>query len=257
MAHSWRDVHHQTFYEGIESFPNACFAWVRPDGTYDAAAILATAGPAADRASSSPRTRRRPSSAAGSADAVAVRMRADVPIGFELSGGLDSSCLVAAAASARAPRFTPSPSPSPARQPTRSLTPGSSPSDTGTWSTTPCSARRPDEFWGEADEYVGRIAEPFHAPNILTNRGVWRAMAARGIRVSINGAAGDESWGGYFNDYYEPFLRHLARRGDSRPPAAQLPPVRRDPARPLVGDVPAPPGRARCGTRPAPIRPAT
>ena len=58
--------------------------------------------------------------------------------------------------------------------------------------------------------------EPFHAPNMMVNRDIWKRMAADGIKVSINGAAGDESWAGYFNDYYEPFLRHLASTGDLR-----------------------------------------
>ena len=53
-----------------------------------------------------------------------------------------------------------------------------------------------EDFWNQADEYVGQMAEPFHAPNVLTNRGVWQEMASRGIKVSINGAAGDESWAG-------------------------------------------------------------
>jgi asparagine synthase (glutamine-hydrolysing) len=49
---------------------------------------------------------------------------------------------------------------------------------------------------------------------MLANRGIWRQMANRGIKVSLNGAAGDESWCGYFNDYFAPFLRHAATSGD-------------------------------------------
>jgi asparagine synthase (glutamine-hydrolysing) len=215
MAHGWRDVHHQTFYEGIESFPNACFAWVGADGNYHPREYwrlprrrLTERELPVEEAIAEFRRRL--------ADAVAVRMRADVPIGFELSGGLDSSCLLAAAASGghRIHAYTVSfPGTSADEEPYARLM------HERYRGLVDYTVLRPlaDDFWGEADEYVARIAEPFHAPNILTNRGIWRAMAARGIRVSINGAAGDESWGGYFNDYYEPFLRQLARRGDIGP----------------------------------------
>jgi asparagine synthase (glutamine-hydrolysing) len=39
-------------------------------------------------------------------------------------------------------------------------------------------------------------------------------MAARGIRVSINGAAGDELFGGYPGIYYLPYLAALVERGE-------------------------------------------
>jgi asparagine synthase (glutamine-hydrolysing) len=214
MAHGWRDVHHQTFYDGIESFPSACFAWVRDDGRYEleqywrlpARRLTEEQVPIQDAAAE---FRRR------LADAVSVRMRADVPVGFELSGGLDSSCLVAAAASAghRVRAYTVSfPGTTFDEEPFARLVRERYPDLIDYTVVRPPT----DDFWTEADEYVGRIAEPFHAPNLLTNRGVWRTMARDGVRVSFNGAAGDESWGGYFNDYFEPFLHHLVQQGDLR-----------------------------------------
>ncbi len=208
MAHSSRNVDHQTFYEGIGSFPNACFAWVQADGTFEPREYWRL--PARRRSE-----REMPiEEAVGEFrrrlfDAVSLRMRANVPIGFELSGGLDSSCLVAAAADSgrRVHAYTVSfPGTTADEEPYARLIHERYPDAVD------YTVLRPpaDDFWAEADEYVGRIAEPFHAPNILTNRGIWRAMAARGIRASINGAAGDESWGGYFNDYYDPFLRQMA-----------------------------------------------
>jgi len=212
MAHAWRDVRHQTFYEGIESFPNACFAWVRADGTFEPreywrlpARRLSEREFPIEEAIGEFRRRL--------ADAVAVRMRADVPIGFELSGGLDSSCLVAAAAGTghRMNAYTVSFVGTSADEEHYARLVHERYRDSVDYTV----LRLPtDHFWGEVDEYVGRIAEPFHAPNMLTNRTIWRMMAARGIRVSINGAAGDESWGGYFHDYYQPLLHQLAREGN-------------------------------------------
>lgn len=212
MAHSWRDVGHKTFYEGVESFPSASFAWVRgEDGTFDPQRYWTLpVERMSERQMPVPEAmaefRRRLD------ESVELRLRADVPVGFELSGGLDSSCLIAAAAShgRRVHAYTVS-------------FPGTAVDETP-YARLVCehyreqvehTVLRPpdDDFWTQADEYVGRSGEPFHAPNMVTNRGVWREMSRRGVRVSVNGAAGDEAWAGYFNDYYEPFLRDLLRRG--------------------------------------------
>jgi asparagine synthase (glutamine-hydrolysing) len=211
MAHSWRDVHNATFYEGITTFPNAAFAYVDPDGSYQPQIFwkLPTHRLSEKQISI-------PDAAAAFRDTldddVRLSLRADVPVGFELSGGIDSSCLVASAAfqNHKLHAYTVS-------------FPGT-PSDEEPYARLVRDRYsglieytvlhpRDDDFWQQADEYVGHMAEPFHAPNVLTNRGIWRQMADLGIRVSLNGAAGDESWCGYANDYYLPFLRHLARNG--------------------------------------------
>ena len=211
-AHGWRDVHDQTFFEGINTFPAASFAWVQPDGLFSTTRFW-----------SLPTTRfsERDISAHQAAqefrrrldDAVRMRLRADVPIGFELSGGLDSSCLVASAASQGCSlhAFTVSfPGMAADEEPFARQVAERYRAKVDYTVLEP--AR--DDFWEMADEYVAEMAEPFHAPNVMTNRGVWRQMVSRGIKVSLNGAAGDESWGGYFNDYFTPFLRHAASRGD-------------------------------------------
>ncbi len=212
IAHSWRDVYDSTFYEGITSFPAASMAWVAAAGTFEARRYWQL--PAR-------RMTEREISATEAADqfrktlddAVRVRMRADVPVGFELSGGVDSSCLVASAASQgfRLHAYTVSfPGTSSDEEPYARAVAERYPRQVEYTVLEPPR----EDFWEQADEYVGHMAEPFHAPNVLTNRGVWQRMAARGIKVSINGAAGDESWAGYFNDYFGPFMRHLAREGE-------------------------------------------
>jgi asparagine synthase (glutamine-hydrolysing) len=212
LAHGWRDVGHQTFYDGIDTFPSACYAWVGHDGTFQPESYWRLPGRRLTE-------RQLPVGEATAEfrrlldEAVLIRLRADVPIGCELSGGLDSSCIVASAASAG--------------RHIRAYTVSfpNSPFDEEPYARQVALRYREqidytvlhpvtEDFWAKADEYVARIAEPFHAPNILTNRSIWHAMARDGIRVSLNGAAGDESWGGYFNDYYEPYLRHVAAQGD-------------------------------------------
>ena len=212
VGHGWRDVHDQTFYEGVTTFPAASFAWVEPGGTLNPKAYWSLPSlrmsesqlPARDAIATFRRLLD---------DAVRIRLRADVPVGFELSGGLDSSCLVASAASRghKLHAFNVSfPGTASDEEPFARAVAERYPGLVDYTVLQPPA----DGFWEESDEYVARMAEPFHAPNMLSNRGVWQQMAARGIKVSLNGAAGDESWAGYFNDYFTPFLRHAARGGD-------------------------------------------
>jgi asparagine synthase (glutamine-hydrolysing) len=53
--------------------------------------------------------------------------------------------------------------------------------------------------------------EPFHSPNMHANFSVWQQMAKLGLRVSLNGSAGDELFAGYSNDFAIPYLKYLAR----------------------------------------------
>jgi len=69
------------------------------------------------------------------------------------------------------------------------------------------------DFFERADAYVALLEEPFHSPSLVTNQHLWRAMAREGVRVSINGAAGDELLAGYANEYAMPYLRHLIATG--------------------------------------------
>jgi len=205
-----RDVHDETFFEGIRTFPRASFAWIGSDGSF-----------APHRYWSFPRDRvaardLSPEAAAGElrsrlAESLRLRVRADVPVAFELSGGLDSSALVAIAAGdgrsvcaytvsfpgtevdeepfARAVRDRYE-----RRIDYRVLTPALG------------------DFFDGAHDYVAQMDEPFHSPNMLTNQQVWREMAGNGIRVSINGAGGDELFCGYPGIYYHPFLSSLLER---------------------------------------------
>jgi asparagine synthase (glutamine-hydrolysing) len=211
VTRGWRDVFHETFYQGITSFPSASYAWIGSDGSYRPRRYwelprqrLGERDIAVDEA-------------IGGftellADAVRLRMRADAQVGFELSGGTDSSAItgLAALTGVDLQAFTVS--------------------FAGTSSDEEPFARkvaeryrdhveytvlRPpeDDLYERFDAYVGVMDEPFHSPSMLTNQVIWRMMAQRGIRVSINGAAGDEVLAGYAGDYFEPYLRFLLCEG--------------------------------------------
>ncbi|HUF21869.1 MAG TPA: asparagine synthase (glutamine-hydrolyzing) [Burkholderiales bacterium] len=198
-----------TFWEHIHDFPAASYAWVKPDLTV-----------ATTRYWQLPSERMRgqdigPDEAAASlreqlVEAIRVRVRADVPVAFELSGGTDSSALVALATSrllgsltaysveffepkhneepyarAVAERFGP-------KIDYRVIRP------------------RDDDFWRDADQFIWIEEEPFHSPNLHTNQSLRRQMKAEGSKVVISGAAGDEVLAGYADEYLVPYLRGLA-----------------------------------------------
>lgn len=211
VVHSWRDLD-GTFWQGIEDFPPASFAWAGKELSLKMERYWSlpahrlgikdiSPGEATDRCREL------------ITDAVRLRLRADVPVGFELSGGMDSSAVVALAAKELPERiktftikFKEEHSDEepyarslaelyPAKIDYNVIYPGS------------------DDFWTEADEFIRVEEEPFHSPNLHTNQALRRTIRSKGIKVVITGSAGDEVLAGYHAEYYLPFLRHLLRRG--------------------------------------------
>ena len=214
VTFAYRDIADSTFFEGIETFPRASWSWVDrdlsltphqywrlPESRLRECEI--TSRDAAERLRGL------------LADAVRPRLRADVPVGVELSGGLDSSALVATAAAngynLRA--FTVS-------------FPGTDQDElhfakavARRWgSAIDHTILRPEatDFFQAADDFVFRMDEPFHSPNMFAVQQIWREMRAQGIRVTTSGAAGDELFGGYPGVYYLPFLSALLEGGHLR-----------------------------------------
>jgi asparagine synthase (glutamine-hydrolysing) len=129
------------------------------------------------------------------ADAVRIRLRSDVPLSIELSGGMDSSTLVALAARYR-------------------------PNEISTYTVRFPETKRNEEpfahsvalryntdqqvldppmegFWSRILSFTYLEEEPYHSPNLQTNQVIWEQMRSRGTKVSLNGAAGDENFAGY------------------------------------------------------------
>lgn len=213
IRHGWRDLFNHTFYEGILTFPAACYAWIDRDGKYVPVSYW--------RVPECRRTERELSSSDAAAelrdllaDAVRIRMRADVPVGLDLSGGMDSSSIVALAVKSHAARTL--------RVFTISY-PGSA------YDELPYARKvvdryrhavthtvlepTNDNFLESLDSFVSHMHEPFHDLVLVGHHSIWRKMAETGIRVSLNGAAGDEVLAGYGSEYFEPYLRHLLCKG--------------------------------------------
>ena len=202
-----------TFWRQAEDFPPAHFAWLDGSGTWNP-----------QRYWSLPPHRLTPSDlsvseAAGGlrgllCDALTLRLRADVPVAFELSGGMDSSALVGLAAGALGRKFT-----------TCTIEFDEAHSNEEPFARA-VAQRYPDQidyrvskpprahFWQEANDFVWLQEEPFHSPNLHTNQHLRRLFKNEGIDVVITGAAGDEMLAGYADDYMGPYLRHLLAHGE-------------------------------------------
>jgi asparagine synthase (glutamine-hydrolysing) len=144
-------------------------------------------------------------------DAVRIRLRADVPVAVELSGGLDSSTLVALAATVskrQVQTFT-------VRFPEKQ------------WNEEPFARSLADRFdvgynvldspidrfWNNITAFTWLEEEPYHAPNLQTNQEVWGVMREQGMKVSLNGAGGDELLGGY-RHHFAPAQLELLSQGN-------------------------------------------
>lgn len=194
LAYGLRDVDGQTMFEGIYSFPPASWAVVNPDFPNEVRRFWQVPGErlsendvGVDEAGRSVRDLLR--------DSVRIRLRADVPWSVELSGGLDSSVLVAMASEVHAGRLRTYTVRFPEKQ----------------WNEEPFARsvlnRYPldyqvlespiDNFWLQILPFTSLQEEPYHAPNLQTNQVIWTMMRAAGTKISLNGAAGDELFAGY------------------------------------------------------------
>lgn len=141
-------------------------------------------------------------------DAIRIRLRADVPIAYTLSGGLDSSTLIALGTRflhnpihAYTVRFTEADEVSYAQAVVRSY-----PDKISHHILTP----QKEDFWLQANEFIRIEEEPFHSPNLLTDYNIQQRLRQDGFKVMINGAAGDEVLAGY-EEYFRPFLKQQFR----------------------------------------------
>jgi asparagine synthase (glutamine-hydrolysing) len=147
-------------------------------------------------------------------DSVALRLRADVPVGSCLSGGLDSSSIVCVLSELLRTRG------GSALQKTFSACTRFSPLDerffiervtAHTGAQSHCVYPEPAELFEVLDDLVWHQDEPFNSTSIYAQWHVFRLARAHGVKVMLDGQGADESLGGY-HSYFAPLLTRLLLR---------------------------------------------
>lgn len=144
------------------------------------------------------------------AQAVKIRLRSDLPVGLSLSGGMDSSSLVAlycqhfdAPISTYTIKYDhPDFNEEPYARAVAEMYPGKIQYNVIT-------GGRYD-MMDDLDAFIRLQEEPFHSPVLYTDFCLQKELKKQGIGVNINGAAGDEVLAGY-SYFLIPFLKYLAK----------------------------------------------
>jgi len=163
--------------------------------------------------------------------AVRQRLRSDVPVGFCLSGGIDSGSIVALAGEAsrsagegRGLRL-------------RTFTVGLDDARRDERETAAISARaagaevsallvRPEDYAADIAALLRTQDEPFGGPGVYLQYALMRFIAEQGVKVVLDGQGGDELFGGYYR-YAGAWLRDVVRTGAWGALARALPTLRR------------------------------
>jgi asparagine synthase (glutamine-hydrolysing) len=198
----------RSFYAGIRSLPPGSAVWLSPTGEPRFLRWW--------RCPREPDREAEPAELAGSvreliADAVRLRLRSDVPVGAHLSGGLDSSTVVGAAADQ-------------GTQPLVTFT-GAMPEDPG------CDERAfsravnakwglvgreveigMDELAASFDRILWHLDEPVAGPGAFPQLAVCELAREHGVKVVLGGQGGDELFGGYLR-HHALHLRAALRHG--------------------------------------------
>ena len=148
-------------------------------------------------------------------DAVRLRMRSDVPVGVCLSGGLDSTSIICAAA-----RHWEETKQSPS-EPLRAFCYMDKKFDESRFISDTLAMSgaelkiletNPRELWDSLGRMLWYQDEPVHTMTAVVSYHLMRLVAARGIRVVLNGQGADETIGGYFS-FFSDYWRELLSRG--------------------------------------------
>ena len=143
-------------------------------------------------------------------DAIRLRLRADVPVGTCLSGGLDSSAVVAIVAKLRGAESNP-----PDQNTFTAAFPGQRVDESAyarsmvekTGAASHFTYPSKEGYWSELPAILHHQDEPFGGPSVYAQWEVMR-QASRHVKVVLDGQAGDEVFAGY-RDYRMAFLANL------------------------------------------------
>ena len=207
LAYGQRDLNNTTFFGNIHSLPAASWAIINRDFPHNINQYwhlpkkrLKESEISINEASKAVRETL--------SNAVDIRLRADVPWAIELSGGMDSSAIVALASQSYQKQLTTYT----VRFSERNEEPFAR-SVAKHFNTDYNVIDSPlDNFWHEIRPFTYLEEEPYHAPNVHTNQIIRRMMRAEGIKMLLNGAAGDELFAGY-RFYYTNFQFDNLRSG--------------------------------------------
>lgn len=205
-----KDFGNHTFYQNITTFPRGSYGWVQEDGQIDIHGYW-----------SIPKVRKSEKDiSVGEAveqfryllsDAVRMRLRADAPVALQLSGGMDSSALVASAVdfSDQINAYT--------------VKYGYGEQDEEPYARMVADFHKgyvnyhvvtpvESDLFAELPDYTKLMDEPYHSPNQLSSQHIWRQMSGDGLRAVLYGAGGDEVFAGYASEYYPPYLKDKLKR---------------------------------------------
>ena len=130
-------------------------------------------------------------------DAVRIRLRCDVPLSVELSGGLDSSVIVALASQVYPGKIT-----------TYTIRFPEEKYNEEPFARSVAAHYRgkldyrvldypTENFWRQILPFTFLQEEPYHSPNMHSSQVIWSHMRASGTKVLLSGSAGDENFAGY------------------------------------------------------------
>lgn len=206
-----KDIDDRTSYRNIKTFPRASYAWIDNCGGFTPKRYWAL-----------PRKRLNENQIGVNeaseefrsiiSDAVRIRLRADVPVASQLSGGMDSTTLLALACGVKKSidtytvKFA---EPGSDEEPYARLVAQMYEDSVNYHVIEPPSADLIDDI----ESYTSHMEAPYHSPNQFTNQRIWQTMSRKGLRVVLYGAGGDETFAGYGSEYFAPYLRLLLRRG--------------------------------------------
>ncbi|ALA59792.1 asparagine synthase (glutamine-hydrolyzing) [Nitrospira moscoviensis] len=200
----------ETFFDGIEAIrPGSAFE-VTPDGRWTEWSYWSMA-PAQTADAGNPVERFR----GLFEDAVALRMRSDVPVGVCLSGGLDSTSIICSMARIKGGMASEFGTPLLAfcympeeYDETRYI------ADTleQTHAILKVLQMTPSGLWDRLGKFLWFQDEPVHSMTAMIGYELMGLARANGVKVVLNGQGADETAAGYFN-YFQEYWRTLAMEG--------------------------------------------
>ncbi|HMO03512.1 MAG TPA: asparagine synthase (glutamine-hydrolyzing) [Kiritimatiellia bacterium] len=202
-----RDHRSGSFFKDIEQIPPGSYLRIRQDGsrnlvkywrlpetrwsTRDLSFDEASAG-FLDRLTSS----------------VALRLRADVPIAAELSGGLDSTSIVQIASRIIREQALPTLQTVTIKYHDPACDESPLAAEVARACDVPWQALTLEaaDYWRSADDLLRIQEQPYESPNLLGSLTLWQHFRSQGIRVVLNGGGGDELIGGYLHQHLPPLI---------------------------------------------------